>query len=100
MASTKTVYARVDIEVKEKADRILKRLGISPSSLMQMLYSQIVLRNGLPFELRIPVEPVALGSLSQEELTVELQKGIDSLASGKSYSADEVDQIFKEKYGV
>lgn len=51
-------------------------------------------------DFRMSVEPVALGNLSQEELTVELQKGIDSLASGKSYSADEVDRLLKDAYGV
>ncbi|EPD28682.1 hypothetical protein [Actinotignum schaalii] len=51
-------------------------------------------------DFRMSVEPVALGNLSQEELTVELQKGIDSLASGKSYSADEVDRLLKDAYGA
>ena len=54
----------------------------------------------MPADFRMSVEPVALGNLSQEELTVELQKGIDSLASGKSYSADEVDRLLKDAYRV
>ena len=55
----------------------------------------------MPFDLRIPVHtPVAMGGLTREELDSELQKGVDSLARGKSYSADEVDQLFSKEYGI
>ena len=69
-----------------------------------MLYSQIVLQKGMPFELRLPAnkqeKPLALGSITRDELDKELQKGLDSLRSGKSYSADEVDQFFAKEYGA
>ena len=97
MANTNVVYARIDTTLKENAESILNRLGITPSSAIQMLYSQIVLQKGMPFELRLPAnkqeKPLALGNLTQAELDAELQKGIDSLSTGKSYSADEVDQV-------
>ena len=101
MANTNVVYARIDTTLKENAENILNRLGITPSSAIQMLYSQIVLQKGMPFELRLPVnKPVALGSITRDELDKELQKGLDSLRSGKSYSADEVDQFFAKEYGA
>ncbi|MBE0297013.1 type II toxin-antitoxin system RelB/DinJ family antitoxin, partial [Gardnerella vaginalis] len=95
MTNTNAVYARIDTNLKENAENILNQLGITPSSAIQMLYSQIVLQKGMPFELRLPVNtPTALGSLTRDELDKELQKGIDSISTGKSYSADEVDQFF------
>ena len=55
----------------------------------------------MSFELRLPVnKPTALGNLTRDELDKELQKGLDSLRSGKSYSADEVDQFFAKEYGA
>ena len=54
MANTSAVYARIDTELKENAEGILSQLGISPSSAIQMLYSQIVLKKGMPFDLRLP----------------------------------------------
>ena len=48
MANTSAVYARIDTELKENAEGILSQLGISPSSAIQMLYSQIVLKKGMP----------------------------------------------------
>nr|WP_240403231.1 type II toxin-antitoxin system RelB/DinJ family antitoxin [Lactobacillus iners] len=100
MANTNVVYARIDTTLKENAESILNQLGITPSSAIQMLYSQIVLQKGMPFELRLPVnKPIALGSITRDELDKELQKGLDSLRSGKSYSADEVDLFFAKEYG-
>ena len=49
MANTSAVYARIDTNLKENAESILSQLGISPSSAIQMLYSQIVLKKGMPF---------------------------------------------------
>lgn len=104
MTNTNAVYARIDTNLKQNAESILNQLGISPSSAIQMLYSQIVLQNGLPFELRLPTnnqeKPLALGRLTRDELGKELQKGIDSLSTGKSYSADDVDKFFAKEYGV
>ena len=101
MANTNVVYARIDTKLKENAENILNQLGITPSSAIQILYSQIVLQKGMPFELRLPVnKPIALGSITRDELDKELQKGLDSLRSGKSYSADEVDLFFAKEYGA
>lgn len=101
MANTNVVYARIDTKLKENAENILNQLGITPSSAIQILYSQIVLQKGMPFALRLPVnKPIALGSITHDGLDKELQKGLDSLRSGKSYSADEVDQFFAKEYSA
>ena len=48
MSNTSAVYARIARNLKENAEEILSKLGVSPSSAIQMLYSQIVLTKGLP----------------------------------------------------
>ena len=90
MANTSAVYARIDDNLKENAENILAQLGITPSSAIQMLYRQIILQRGLPFDLHLPPE-------RHDELNRELQKGLDSMQSGKMYSVEEVDAILKEK---
>ena len=101
MAATSPVYARIDTQLKNHAESVLSKLGITPSGAIQMLYSQIVLRGGMPFDLRIPVAPpVAAGSLSQAELDRELTKGIDSLKAGKGISADAVDEALSKEFGI
>ena len=101
MAKTSAVYARIDTELKENAEGILSQLGISPSSAIQMLYSQIVLKKGMPFELRLPsTKPAAAGGMSREQLDAELMKGVESIKSGKTYTADEVDAELKRECGI
>ena len=101
MANTSAVYARIDTELKENAEGILSQLGISPSSAIQMLYSQIVLKKGMPFELRLPsTKPAAAGGMSREQLDAELMKGVESIKSGKTYTADEVDAELKREFGI
>ena len=101
MANTSAVYARIDTNLKENAEGILTQLGITPSSAIQMLYSQIVLTKGMPFDLRIPDrKPTAISSMTQEQLDEELRKGWESLKSGRAYTVDEVDEMLKQKFGI
>ena len=100
MANTTAVYARIDTDLKDSAEKILAKLGISPSGAIQMLYSQIVLRNGMPFDLMLPsTRPTAIGAMTRAELDTELAKGIDSLKEG-SFTADEVDEALSKEFGI
>ncbi|HUM84321.1 MAG TPA: type II toxin-antitoxin system RelB/DinJ family antitoxin [Lachnospiraceae bacterium] len=101
MANTTAVYARIDTNLKENAENILHQLGISPSSAIQMFYSQIVLTKGMPLDLHLSYrKPTAIGNMSREELDAQLDKGYESVKSGKSYTADEVDKLMKEEFQV
>ena len=101
MANTSPVYARIDTSLKDSAETILTKLGITPSAAIQMLYSQIVLHNGIPFDVRIPsTKPVAAGALSRAELDAELMKGVKSLKDGKRFTADEVDVMLQKEFSI
>ena len=101
MANTTAVYARIDTGLKNTAEEILATLGISPSAAIQMLYSQIILERGMPFQSKLPVrKPVAVGALTREELDQELQKGHDSIVAGRGYTEEEVDEIFSREFGI
>lgn len=101
MANTSAVYARIDTNLKENAESILSQLGISPSSAVQMLYSQIILHKGMPFDLKLPAsKPLALGNMTATELDTELTKGLASLANGKGISADDLDSMLNKEFGI
>lgn len=101
MANTTAVYARIDTGLKENAEEILSELGITPSSAIQMLYSQIVLTRSLPLDLRLPrKKPVSAGSLTKSELDSELQKGVDSIKTENLYSVDDVDKRLAKDFGI
>jgi len=50
---TAVVHSRIQPEIKEQAEGILQRLGLSPTEAIRMFYTQITLRNGLPFDVAI-----------------------------------------------
>jgi DNA-damage-inducible protein J len=49
MRKTATARARMEPEVKEKAERILEACGLSASEAIGMFYRQVILHQGLPF---------------------------------------------------
>ncbi|MBR1482481.1 MAG: type II toxin-antitoxin system RelB/DinJ family antitoxin [Ruminococcus sp.] len=101
MANTSPVYARINTQLKENAESVMEQLGLSPSNVIQMLYSQIVLLQGLPFDVKIPErKPVDISTLSQAELDAELVKGINSLKSGKALTEEEIEKELSELYSI
>ncbi len=44
----------IDKDVKKEVDEILKELGITPSTLINVLYHMIVINNGIPFKIAVP----------------------------------------------
>ncbi len=83
MAKTATIQTRVDPEIKQNAQMILKTLNLSMSEAISMFLSQITLHKGIPFEIKIPNE-VAAKTLKDAENGHELHK------------VDSVDELFQE----
>jgi DNA-damage-inducible protein J len=54
MSKATTIQARIQPELKEMGDAILKKIGITASQAINALYAQIVMSKGLPFALKIP----------------------------------------------
>ena len=55
MAKTATIHMRVEPELKESAEDILKCLGLTTSDAINMMLNQVVLRRGLPFDVSVPL---------------------------------------------
>ena len=45
-------------------------------------------------------KPVAISSLTKEQLDDKLQKGFDDIENGRVFSLDEVDSEMKIRYGI
>ena len=55
--------------------------------------------DGSVFDTKFPESrPVAIGSMSREEIDAELLKGIKSLDTGKTYTVDEIDEELKKEF--
>lgn len=100
-AKSANLYARIEPDVKEQAENILAALGIPASNAINMFYKQIILQRGLPFEVKLPVaKPVAVGSLTKEELDEEIEKGYADMVAGRTVPAEKAFADIRKKYGL
>lgn len=54
MYKTSVIRARVEPTLKEEVESILSHLGLTVSETIHLLYRQIKLKRGLPFEVKLP----------------------------------------------
>jgi len=80
MAKSAFVRARIEPELKEKAEHILNELGIRPSDAINMFYHQIERTGGLPFHatLRVSLELEEDMKRSIKSITVNILKTVTS----------------------
>ncbi len=101
MARTSNVFARVEPEIKEQAEKVLDQLGIPMSNAVGMFLRQVVLQRGIPFEMKLPQNaPLAYSSLTKEQFDAEIQKGMEDIRAGRVYSAEEVEAEMKRDFGL
>ena len=85
-----TVSARIEPDIKNEAEDILKKLGVPVSVVIDSLYRQIILTQGIPFSLSLPQTPKTLEDMSAEELNAKLQHSYDQSLSGEGRSFEDV----------
>jgi DNA-damage-inducible protein J len=102
MAKTSNIYARIEPDVKEKAEQILRTLGIPTSNAINMFYNQIILQEGIPFDVKLPSKhkPIDMSQLSKEELNVEIQRGYNEMIAGKTKPAKQVFADIRRDYKI
>jgi DNA-damage-inducible protein J len=54
MAKEATARARIDADLKNEAESILADCGLSATQGINLFYRQVVLRHGLPFDVKVP----------------------------------------------
>ena len=54
MSKTATIRTRIEPSLKSEVEDIFDQLGLIASETVQLLYRQIKLQRGLPFDVRIP----------------------------------------------
>ena len=59
VSKSTTVRARIEPKLKAEVESILGKLGLTASEAIHLLYRQIQLRRGLPFEITIPTSLTA-----------------------------------------
>lgn len=101
MAKTATVYARVEPEVKERAEAILDEIGVPVSVVIGMLYRQIIRKNGIPLDLSLPVErPKSIHEMTKEEFDAGMEQSFEDLKSGRYTPAEDFFKEFRRRHEI
>jgi addiction module RelB/DinJ family antitoxin len=97
MAKTSTVSCRIEEDVKNEAEAILQQLGIPVSTVINTLYHQIIIRQGVPFSITIPSENDNFG-LTDEELNTKLEHSYQQVLARQGRPLDDVFDDLERKY--
>ncbi len=54
MSKTSTIRARMEPDLKDKAEHIFQQLGLTTTQAITLFYKQVELQKGLPFDVAIP----------------------------------------------
>ena len=87
MAKTSNLVVRLEPEVKEKAEAIFKKMGISASTAVDMFYRQVIVDGGMPFAAKVK-KPVDLADLSRKEIDDLILEAIDASKRGEYMNID------------
>ncbi len=93
---TANVNSRMQIDIKQKAESILERLGIPRSVAIDMFYRQIIAHNGIPFSVTLPTEVPARDEMSTAEFNRVMETGLKQAKNNESF---DVDEVFSELEG-
>lgn len=86
MAKTDTLHIRVEPSVKQRAEKTLNELGLSITEAINVFLNQVILYDGIPFEIRKP------------RFNKETIEAIEDTKKGKNLSKtfDSVEEMFDE----
>ena len=87
---TANVLARVEPDIKAKAEGIMAQLGAPASVVINMLYKQIIMTKSIPFSLSVSNSFQTLDEMNEEEFELMMQKGLTDAKAGNSRSAKSV----------
>lgn len=79
MHKTATVNTRIDPMLKERAENILHKVGLSAAEAVRLFYTQICLQKGLPFEAKIPNKSSVQAMKDAASRKTKKVSGIDEL---------------------
>lgn len=100
MAKSANLYVRIEPEVKEQAEMILTALGIPASNAITMFYKQIIINNGLPFEVKLPNHPLDTSRMTAMQLDTELEKGYADMRTGRTIPLEQAFADIRKDFEV
>ena len=82
MNKVATINARIEPSLKQQAEMILHNVGLSTAEAIRIFYTQICLKKGLPFEVKLPNDETVLA--------------IQELESGKGAKYNSMEAVWND----
>ena len=80
MAKTDTLHIRVEPSVKQRAEKTLNELGLSITEAVNVFLNQVILNDGIPFEIKKPhINRRTIKAIKEAQKGVHLSKGYTNL---------------------
>ncbi|MBR2741864.1 type II toxin-antitoxin system RelB/DinJ family antitoxin [Candidatus Saccharibacteria bacterium] len=98
--ATTDIHIRIDTEVKEQAEQVLKELGLTISDLVNMTMRKTIKEGGVPFEAKLAKAERSLPENMNIQTKAELEKLLNESIendTGIRYSIDDVKTHIKER---
>ena len=97
MEKTATLNLRVNPEVKQRAEEVLKSLGMPMSTAIDIYLNQISLTGGIPFAVTLPKAPANIDAtqMTAEEIHAKLGRGYQDAMEGRTRDAREAFAAFR-----
>ena len=99
MAKSDALTLRIDRELKNKGNLMLKEMGITPSAFVNMAYSQLINQRRIPFEIRAKSVTPDLG-MADDEIDTMIDRGHQDIKNKNYADAEKIFRRFDEKYGI
>ena len=99
MEATTYINIRTDKAIKSSAEAIFSALGLNMTTAVNMFLRKTIQENGIPFDLKLS-RPVAISSLTDEQLVAEIAKAHADIKAGRVFSEEEVDSMMEAEFGI
>ena len=87
---TANVMARVEPEIKSKAEAIMASLGIPASVVINALYHQVIYTNGIPFPITLPERVPTIENMSKDDFDSMMDSSLTQARKGEGEPVAEV----------
>lgn len=93
-----TISVRIEPQVKEEAESVLKRIGLSTSDAVNIYFRQIAMSRGIPFEVKAEMPTrISADSWTREGFIEETNRRLAAAKEGKNLTFDEAKAKFEKE---
>lgn len=101
MKEVETITVNIEADIKESAEAIFARYGLSASEAVRAFYLYVIKHKAIPAEIENALgKPLDENELTEEEILSELEKGYEDIVAGRSSTVEEAFEEITKRLGL